>query len=178
MPELVSPTARLHRQWLAARDEWGRGVYQDGSGVQPGDELDSFDGFAAFVRKLLREADPGVPPPTGWVHCTYWWMAEGDEILGSIALRHALNETLAEVGGHIGYSVRPSARGHGLAGRALRCVLPYAWTLGLPGVLLTCMDTNHASRRTIEGCGGRLEDVRDTLHGPMRRYWIRPGSSS
>ncbi len=173
MPELIIPTARLHRRWLAARDDWGRGVHQDGSGLRPGDDVDSADGFAAFVRKLLRESDPAVPAAPGWVHCTYWWIAEGDEILGSIALRHELNDALRESGGHIGYSVRPAARGRRLAGEALAAVLPYARSLGLDRVLLTCDLDNAASRKTIERCGGELEDIREIAgRGKVRRYWI------
>jgi predicted acetyltransferase len=172
VPELIAPTARLHDSWLAARDDWGRGVHQDGSGLRPGDDVDTPDGFAAFVRKLLRESDPAVPPVPGWVHCTYWWMAEGDEVLGTIALRHELNDFLLEAGGHIGYGVRPSARRRGLASWALAGVLPYAKNLGLDRVLVTCNEANEASRRTIERTGGVLEDVRDTEIGRVRRYWI------
>lgn len=39
-------------------------------------------------------------------------------------------------------------------------------------VLLTCDPGNTPSVRTIENNGGVLEDVRDTLIGPKRRYWI------
>lgn len=172
MPELITPTTRLHTQWLAARDDWGQGVRQDGSGLRPGDEVDSPAGFAAFVGKLVRESDPGVAPVPGWVHCTYWWIAEGDEVLGSIALRHELNDFLLRAGGHIGYGVRPSARGRGLASWALAGVLPYARSLGLDRVLLVCNVGNEPSRRTIERNGGVLEDIRDTEKGRLRRYWI------
>lgn len=172
MAELITPTARLHRAWLDAREDWGRGTYQDGSGLRPGDDVDSPAGFAAWVDRLAAESDPARPPAPGWVHCSYWWIAEDDTVLGAIALRHALTDALREVGGHIGYGVRPSARRRGLASFALGEVLGHARTLGLDRVLITCGETNEASRRTIEHHGGVLEDVRRTAHGPSRRYWI------
>ncbi|MFI7603049.1 GNAT family N-acetyltransferase [Actinoplanes sp. NPDC049681] len=172
MPQLIAPTTRLHRQWLASRDEWGRGVHQDGSGLRPDDEVDTADGFAAFVRKLLRESDPAVPPVPGWVHCTYWWMVDGDEMLGAIALRHELTDSLLRSGGHIGYGVRPSARRRGLASWALAEVLAYAQGRGLDRVLITCDVDNEASRRTIERNGGALEDIREVEGRGVRRYWI------
>ncbi len=46
--------------------------------------------------------------------------------------------------------------------------LGQARVLGLERVLVTCEDDNVASARTIERCGGVLEDVRQG----MRRYWI------
>lgn len=172
MPQLIAPTARLHRQWLAARDEWGRGVHQDGSGLRPGDEVDTAEGFAAFVRKLLGESDPAVPPVPGRVHCTYWWIVDRDEMLGAIALRHELTGSLLESGGHIGYGVRPGARRRGLASWALAEVLAAARDMGMDRVLVTCDVDNEASRRTIERNGGVLEDIRDTSGRPVRRYWI------
>jgi predicted acetyltransferase len=175
VPELIAPTSRLHQQWLDARDDWGIGVHQDGSGMRPGDDVDTADGFAAFVRKLLRESDPAVEPAPGWVHCTYWWIVEGDEILGTISLRHELNDFLLEAGGHIGYGVRPAARGKGLAGAALAQVLAYAKHLGIDRALLSCDVDNAASRRTIEKNGGVLEDIRTTDIGRVRRYWLPTG---
>ena len=172
MADLIAPTARLYESWLRSLDDWGRGVHQDGAGLRPGDDVDSADGFATWVRRLLRESDPAVPPPGGWVHCTYWWIVEQDEVLGAIALRHELNDFLREVGGHIGYGIRPSARRRGLAGWALGETLRLAAGLGLDRVLLTCEVTNEASRRTIERHGGVLEDIRDTEIGRLRRYWI------
>ncbi|GAA3341438.1 GNAT family N-acetyltransferase [Amorphoplanes nipponensis] len=172
MAELIAPTVRLRESWLRSRDEWGSGVHQDGAGLRPGDDVDSPDGFAAWVRRLLSESDPAAPPPEGWVRCTYWWIVADDEVLGAIALRHELNDFLLEAGGHIGYGVRPSARRRGLASFALGRVLPHAAELGLTRVLLTCRVDNEGSRRTIERHGGELEDIRDTDLGRLRRYWI------
>ena len=44
--------------------------------------------------------------------------------------------------------------------------------LGLDRILIPCLRDNLASARTIERNGGVLEGVRDTDHGPVRRYWI------
>jgi predicted acetyltransferase len=172
MPELISPTVRLRDCWLASRDEWGRGVHQDGAGLHAEDDVETVAGFAAWVDRLHREADTSIPAGEGRVHATCWWVVEDEVFLGAISLRHALNDFLLRAGGHIGYGIRPAARGRGLATWALRSVLPEARTLGLEKVLVTCGDDNLASARTIEKAGGVLEDVRDTELGRTRRYWI------
>ncbi|MGP3687235.1 GNAT family N-acetyltransferase [Streptomyces sp. IBSNAI002] len=172
MSELIPPTPRLHSSWLAAREEWGDEAHMDGAGLDSDDDVDSPEGFAAWVDGLHRRADRTLPVEQGRVHATHWWIADGDTYLGAIDLRHHLNAFLLDAGGHIGYSVRPSARGRGLAGRALESVLHEARVMGMDRVLLTCDPGNTASLRTIERGGGVLEDVRETLIGPKRRYWI------
>ena len=168
MPALVTPTTALHTAWLASHDEWGAGVHQDGAGLRPGDEVRTPAGFADWVAGLHRQADLSVPPPEGWVHCTYWWVVDEGAVLGAIALRHELNDVLLQTGGHIGYGIRPSARRRGLATWAVSQVLPQARALGLERVLITCQDDNVASARVIERAGGVLEDRRDGV----RRYWV------
>ncbi|MGK5742702.1 GNAT family N-acetyltransferase [Micromonospora sp. URMC 103] len=172
MPELIVPTVRLHAAWLAAHDEWGPGLHEDGFGLRPSDEVRTPAGFAAWVARLAEDADPTRPPDAGRVPCSYRWIVEGDEVLGGIALRHTLNDFLLRVGGHIGYGIRPSARRRGLATWALGEMLGEARALGLGRVLVTCEVDNFASARTIERHGGALEDVRDTELGAVRRYWI------
>jgi predicted acetyltransferase len=173
MAELVLPTVELRAAWLRARDEWGHGVHQDGSGLRPEeDDVDSAAGFAAWVGRLHGEGDLSVPPTDGRVHASYWWILEEGEVLGAISLRHELNDFLLQAGGHIGYGVRPSARRRGLATWALGLVLDRARTLGITRVLITCDDTNEASARTIERLGGELEDKRHTELGFLRRYWV------
>jgi predicted acetyltransferase len=172
MPELIAPTVRLHAAWLASHHEWGPGVHEDGAGLRPTDEVESAAGFAAWVDRLAREEDRSRPAEPGWVHCTYRWIVEDDEMLGAIALRQELNDLLLDRGGHIGYGIRPSARRRGLATWALGRMLDEARALGLSRVLVTCDAGNVASARTIERWGGLLEDVRDTEVGPVKRYWI------
>jgi len=82
------------------------------------------------------------------------------------------NGFLLDARGHIGFSVRPSARRRGLATWAAGKVLDEAPRLGLERVLITCEEDNPGSRRPIEKNGGVLEDIRDTELGRTRRYWI------
>ncbi|MEJ3748512.1 GNAT family N-acetyltransferase [Actinomycetes bacterium KLBMP 9797] len=172
MPELIVPAVRLHAAWIEARDEWGAGVHQDGSGLEPSDEVESPAGFAAWVARLIDQADPTKPLDADHVRCTYRWIVEDDRVLGAIALRHELNDFLRRVGGHIGYGIRPSARRRGLATWALGRMLDEARRLGLDRVLIACAVDNIASAKTIEHHGGVLEGVRDTERGTLRHYWI------
>src|SRR5262245_48615376 len=144
MPELILPTVDLHASWLEARDEWGLGTHQDGSGLHESDDVESADGFAAWVERLHRQSDPTTPVEEGRVHATYWWIVEDGSYLGAISLRHELNDFLFRAGGHIGYGIRPSARRRSLATFAVATVLDEARKLGLERVLITCNDANVA----------------------------------
>ena len=178
MPELTVPTTDLHAAWLESRDDWGRGVQQDGSGLRPDDEVDRAEDFAACVDRLLREEDVSMPPAEGRVHCTTRWITEDGAVLGSISLRHELNDFLLRAGGHLGYGVRPSARRRGLARWAVREAFDLARDLGIDRLLITCDDSNVASQAVIEGAGGVLEDIRETELGTTRRYWVDLASTS
>jgi predicted acetyltransferase len=172
MPELIVPTVRLRDSWLEARDEWGPGVHQDGSGMEPTDDYDTKAGFSAWVSRLVRAEDPAEYRRAGIVPCTFRWIVEDDKMLGAVALRHKLNESLLQTGGNLGYGIRPSARRQGLATWAVGEILNTARALGLSRVLTTCNVDNEGSARVIEHHGGVLEDVTDTERGRIKRYWI------
>ena len=169
MPELIPPTTRLHAAFLDCRDDWGPGLHEDGFGLAAEDDLDSAEGFATWVHDRVRLTHPAGTPCPSQRHGSPRWIVEDGQVLGGIALRHYLDENI----GHIGYGIRPSARRRGLATWALAEMLVEARAaLGLDRVLVPCLDGNVASARTIERNGGVLEDIRDTAHGPLRRYWI------
>jgi predicted acetyltransferase len=96
---------------------------------------------------------------------------DGSEFLGRVQIRHRLTDRLREVGGHIGYDVRPSARRRGHATAMLRATLPMARALGIERALITCDTENGASRKVIEANGGMLEDERN---GKLR-FWVLTG---
>jgi predicted acetyltransferase len=177
MAELSPPTVRVRRSFLAAmaefRDE-GRGDPADKTMI--GSEIREFghawsstpDGFTTYVQWLLAEALEESPRPDGYVPSTTLWWVDGEDYLGRIAIRHRLTAQLCEVGGHIGYGVRPSARRRGYATAMLRAALPVARALGIESALVTCDVDNVASRKVIERNGGVLEDRR----GDKLRFWV------
>lgn len=172
MPRLARPQAHHHASWLAALQDFGDAPV-NGSGFWhwlPGRETSDLSAYEAFIADLKLRGDPAVPPEPGKVQSDYYWITDGeaDEVVGFLALRHTLTPALLEVGGHIGFSVRPSRRREGHATRALRLALPRAAELGIESALVTCDDGNLGSQRAIEANGGRLEDVRNG----KRRYWI------
>ncbi len=176
MPSLVPPTVRVRASFLDAMREFedeGRGRVTDESmlgadlrGRWP--QWTTVGGFADYVRDVVADALEDSPRRPGWVPCTTLWYVESDEYLGRLAIRHRLTPHLLELGGHIGYDVRRSARRQGHATAMLRAALPVAAELGIDAALLTCDADNVASRRLIEYNGGVLEDQR----GVKLRFWI------
>ena len=172
MIELVHPAVALCRAWRASAADFPADAVLHGYGL-PADQNEFLSATDdSSVVRFFSDAERGVGLPDGWVPCTTYWIVETavpDVVLGSLALRHHIEtDFLREYGGHIGYGVRPSARGIGVASAALRASLPHARALGLERVLLTCDEDNAASRRTIERCGG----VFDRMADDRRRYWI------
>ena len=167
MYRLTAPDAGGYQEWAACLAEFGDGSI-DGSGFEEQPDL-TVAAFEAYLADRARWADTSIPPPEGFVHCDFRWItARGGQLLGFLAIRHALTPFLLNQGGHIGYSVRPSARNRGVAGAALGLGLVEAQTLGITPVLLTVREDNLASRRVIERAGGSYEDTRNGF----RRYWF------
>ncbi len=94
-----------------------------------------------------------------------------------IALRATHDERVQRFG-HIGYGVRPSARGRGVATWALGEVLRHAVSLGIDPVVAFCLDDNAGSVATLERHGATLEAVEQHGTARVRRYAIRPESAS
>ncbi len=124
--------------------------------------------FQSYVDRLLADRFEETPRAADWVPCTTYWWVDDAGFVGRLAIRHRLTPDLLEVGGHIGYDVRPSRRREGHASRMLAESLPLAYALGIDPALLTCDDTNTASRKVIEKNGGVLEDQR----GYKLRFWV------
>ena len=92
-------------------------------------------------------------------------MIHDDTFIGAVSFRHELNEMLQNFGGHVGYGVRPSLAGKGLATLALRLTRERAKRMGIKELLLTCSPDNPASRRVIEKNGGKFIDISDKTYG-------------
>jgi predicted acetyltransferase len=127
--------------------------------------------FEIYLKVLEDMKQDALP---GFVTSTALFGFVGDEIVGKVNFRHALNEKLTKVGGHIGYGVVSEHRGKGYASEMLRQTLEIARKTGLDKVLITCDEDNVASYKVIEKHGGIFESFYDPMDGSSKkkRYWI------
>ncbi len=145
--------------------------------VYTGRQVNAWEGYAAFYELLSRMKRGGYPTPDIVPMDSYFIEADG-RILGEIYIRRRLSPRLEKIGGHVGYKVRPSCRNQGVATAALRLALSKLARLGVKQALVTCRDTNAASARVIEKCGGvRIEDAFVDEHAE-RRYLVPTSRSS
>lgn len=133
--------------------------------------LTSDTDFGDYLAALERERlGVGLAPER--VPATFLLADVDGEIVGRVSVRHWLNDRVHAVGGHIGFGVLPLHRGSGHATQMLTQALDVARKLGIGRVLLTTDETNVASQRVIQRCGGVYERTDPDIGIGMRRYWI------
>jgi len=133
------------------------------------EDAPDWPGYLAALERMRR----GEDVPEGMVPATFLVAEVDGVIVGRTSIRHELNGWLERIGGHIGYGVRPAHRRRGYATEILRQSLVVVRALGVERALVTCDEGNLGSARTIERCGGVLENVvGDDAGVPNRRYWI------
>ena len=117
--------------------------------------------------ELKEEAEGRVPDSTFF--CLDF---DRNIFVGAINIRHYLNESLLQAGGHIGDGIRPSERRKGYATAMIKLGLEECRKLDITKVLMVCDKDNIGSAKSIRNNGGILENevVEDGV--VMQRYWI------
>jgi predicted acetyltransferase len=169
--KLVKPGQSMAEEIRAYRTAMvAAGSSMDGMGTLRADG----DPYVWIVANAAMENPDTVPE--GLVTAEQFvYVREGDgRIVGMIQYRHTLNEHLFRYGGHIGYSVRPDERRKGYAKAMLADCLAYCRQRGLTRALITCLEANEASRRTILANGGVYENTEYNAAEDKRlqRYWV------
>ena len=143
--------------------------------LTPGILKTEYSNFGDLVEKL-RNYSQGINLVGKMVrNKNYWLVTDENEIVGASNLRLMLTDFLRQVGGHIGYGVRPSAWGKGYGTLLLSETLKKASEEGIDEVLVTCDKSNIASAKVILNNGGVFdsEDRIDGFDDIIQRYWIR-----
>ena len=177
MPRLVRPAMAHMASFMEALRE---GYSRDSLRPETPETIAQIASSPAWFVGQLIDPPTTVVLPDGSlgerVPETILWWVEGDDFLGAVSVRHRLNAVLERWGGHVGYAVRPSARGRGHATQMLAGMLQHVRTaLPLERVMLTVNENNPASIAVIEKNGGVLQDVipHPWVAGDKgRRYWI------
>lgn len=137
--------------------------------IQGSGSLDRYDDLNEW---LLSISDIEQGKNKNVVQTTYYLILEDNQVVGTICIRHYLTEELKEFGGHIGYSIKPSARRKGCAKEALRLIIEL-YKDKYDEILIMCEDDNIASNRTIIANGGVLINKIEKFGLKITRYRIK-----
>ena len=168
---LIRPTDEYARQIAEYRQEFlDSGDSMDGCG-----SLRRLGDISEYL-KTCKDCENPETVPSHLVPATQFiFIRKNDNrLVGMIQIRHCFNEYLEKYAGHIGYSVRPSERRRGYAKAMLKAALPFCREIGLTRALISCIDGNVGSEKTILANGGIYES---TVHEPsknvdLKRFWI------
>ena len=128
------------------------------------------DDYESWLERIT--ACQTVAPPGFVTGITFFAVVDG-YIVGTLSIRHYLNDALLKTGGHIGFGVRPSERRKGYGSKILALALIECRALGIEKALVTCDKSNTASAKTIINNGGILENEFTEDNGNIvQRYWI------
>ena len=171
MIRLIKPTMEYEKEIAAFRQEF----VENGGDMDGCLSLRRMENIADWLQQV-EDCAGEETCPAKWVPQTQFICVreEDQKVVGVIQVRHRFNEFLEHFGGHIGYSVCHSERRKGYATEMLRMILPVCRNLGLERILVTCLEGNEGSRKTILHNGGVYEK---TVHEPkenvrLERYWI------
>lgn len=136
--------------------------------------LDQAKTYTEWLELIELFTDPQKVINTKFVIGSQWMLVDTstNRVLGMANLRHELNDHLLQFGGHIGYSIRPTERRKGYGKLQLKLALDVLKEHGVERVLVTCDDSNKGSYKTIEACGGVLDNKIEKDDMLVRRYWI------
>ena len=121
---------------------------------------------------LLDQQRTGEDPHPGRVRGTFLVAEVNGRIVGRVSIRHALNDYLQRVGGHIGFAVLPAHRRRGYATEILHQSLRILAEEGIDRALVTCDEENVASATIIEHLGGELTGRVDDDGVLIRQYLL------
>lgn len=168
---LIKPTTEYGTQIMEYRQEFlDVGDSMDGCGP-----LRRFDNYLDYL-SICKDYENPETVPENLVQATQFICIRKSDnrLIGMIQVRHHFNEYLEKYAGHIGYSVRPSERRKGYAKEMLKMALPFCREIGLDKVLISCIDGNIGSEKTILANGGFYEStvLEPNSNRFLKRFWI------
>jgi len=153
MMKLELPSERYRASYLAAEQE-----YVAAGSLWDGKFIATEDTYGPMIEKLARARDSG--------QLLELWLVDGDDYFGKIQLRASGEPD------HIGVSIRPSARGRGVAKQAIELARPHILALGVDTITVVCDARNLPACALVAHFGG---DMTHELDEGVFRFTVRLG---
>lgn len=174
---LVEPSLEYKDEIWAFREEVLQKDAAHGDKFAGCNGLELAESAEDWISHCVKLKSPFSCEETGSYVAEHIYLAvrrDDDKVAGIIGLRPDLkaHPVLNLWGGNIGFSVRPSMRGHGYSKMMLALVLEKAKADGLPKVMVCCDDDNYASEKAIVRNGGIYEKTVEYKGYYIKRYWI------
>ena len=114
---------KINIQDALAQWEYTTGLPADENGLTNPYHGVSYEEYVGTVLPKLISYEQPVDMPDWFVPETYYYLWDGDCLVGEFRIRHYLTESLRNGAGHIGYSIRNDMRGNGYGTTGLKLTL-------------------------------------------------------
>ena len=124
--------------------------------------------YKEFRKWLKKEYEVDKGKLEKWmVPQTSYWLYDDDKPVGYGRIRHCLNDSLEQTGGHIGYAIRSTERGKGYGNAILTLLLEECKKLNIGTVQIGANTDNIPSNKVILKHNGvlfRCSDNKNFYH--------------
>lgn len=153
----------IKEQW-----EYVTALPKDENGLTNPYEGITFEEYETTVLPELMMHENPVGMPEWFVPETYYYLWNGEVLVGEYRIRHYLTEALKVGAGHIGYSIKKEFRGRGYGTKGLAMVLDIAREIVPENeIYLRVLKNNIPSFKAITNNGAYIVDE-DETHYLMR----------
>ena len=159
---------KINWEDAAAQWEYTTTLPEDENGLTNPYHGVSFEEYTENVLPALISYEHPVNMPDWFVPESYYYLWDGDRLVGEFRIRHHLTAALRSGAGHIGYSIRKDARGKGYGTEGLKLTVEIAERI-VPEeeIYLRVNKDNIASRKVMLKNGAYLAGE-DETHFFMR----------
>ncbi len=159
---------KMNLQDIKEQWEYVTALPADENGLTNPYEGVSFEEYKTTVFPELSMHENPVDMPDWFVPGTYYYLWDGQMLIGEYRIRHYLTDALKTGAGHIGYSIKKEFRGKGYGSKGLALTLDLARKI-VPEdeIYLRVLKNNIPSYKAMINNGAYIADE-DETHYLMR----------
>ena len=148
---------KINTQDAPAQWEYTMALPADENGLTNPYRGVTYDEYIGRVLPELISHERPVHMPDWFVPESYYYLWDGNRLIGEFRIRHRLTDALRSGAGHIGYSIRKEERGKGYGTAGLRLTLDIARNI-IPEdeIFLRVNKDNIASQKVMLKNGARI----------------------